>query len=392
MARSVRTEQTVVSEPSGRPRPRLGRRWVLAGVVAAVVVAGAVVGILRPFSGRRATGSGATDNASPTSLATVFSRALSSQTNVNATLGYAEAYTVYSQAKGTLTALPTAGQVVQQGQVLYGVDGNPVVLLFGSTPAWRDLSQGSRGPDVVQLNNDLLALGDASTAQITPGSDSFTSATAGAVEQLQAALGASQTGTLTLGQVVFLPTAARITTLSANLGEQIASGQPVLQATSTARQVTVALDAARQSEIKVGDQVTITLPNKQTTPGVVSSVGTVATTPPSTSGSTNSGASTNPTTITVEVNPADPTATGNWDQAPVQVAITTATVNNALVVPVNSLVALAGGGYAVEVVSRNDTRHLVTVSLGIFDDAAGLVQVSSPGLAAGQRIVVPTSR
>jgi hypothetical protein len=56
------------------------------------------------------------------------------------------------------------------------------------------------------------------------------------------------------------------------------------------------------------------------------------------------------------------------------------------------LVALAGGGYAVEVVSRNDTRHLVTVSLGIFDDAAGLVQVSSPGLAAGQRIVVPTSR
>jgi hypothetical protein len=76
----------------------------------------------------------------------------------------------------------------------------------------------------------------------------------------------------------------------------------------------------------------------------------------------------------------------------VQVAITTATVNNALVVPVNSLVALAGGGYAVEVVSRNDTRHLVTVSLGTFDDAAGLVQVSSPGLAAGQRIVVPTSR
>ena len=81
-----------------------------------------------------------------------------------------------------------------------------------------------------------------------------------------------------------------------------------------------------------------------------------------------------------------------YDQAPVQVAITTATVNNALVVPVNSLVALAGGGYAVEVVSRNDARHLVTVSLGIFDDAAGLVQVSSPGLAAGQRIVVPTSR
>jgi hypothetical protein len=322
----------------------------------------------------------------------VASRSLSSQTNVNATLGYAEAYTVDSQAKGTVTAVPTAGQVVQQGQVLFGVDGSPVVLLFGSTPAWRDLSQGSSGPDVVQLNNDLLALGDASTAQITPGADSFTSETATAVKHLQGALGASQTGTLALGQVVFLPRAARITTLSANLGGQIAAGQAVLQATSTARQVTVALDASQQSEVKVGDQVTITLPNNQPTPGVVALVGTVATTAPSTSGSTNSGASNNPPTVTVEVNPADPTATGNWDQAPVRVAITTATVNNALVVPVNSLLALAGGGYAVEVVGRNATNHLVTVSLGIFDDAAGLVQVSGPGLTSGERVVVPSGR
>jgi multidrug efflux pump subunit AcrA (membrane-fusion protein) len=96
--------------------------------------------------------------------------------------------------------------------------------------------------------------------------------------------------------------------------------------------------------------------------------------------------------VTVEVNPADPTATGNWDQAPVRVAITTATVNNALVVPVNSLLALAGGGYAVEVVGRNATNHLVTVSLGIFDDAAGLVQVSGPGLTSGERVVVPSGR
>jgi hypothetical protein len=29
------------------------------------------------------------------------------------------------------------------------------------------------------------------------------------------------------------------------------------------------------------------------------------------------------------------------------------------------------------------------VRLGLFDDAAGMVQVSGPGLAAGQRVVVP---
>ena len=32
--------------------------------------------------------------------------------------------------------------------------------------------------------------------------------------------------------------------------------------------MTIALDAAQQSEVKVGDKVTITLPNNQTTPGV----------------------------------------------------------------------------------------------------------------------------
>ena len=35
--------------------------------------------------------------------------------------------------------------------------------------------------------------------------------------------------------------------------------------------------------------------------------------------------------------------------------------------------------------------HLVPVSLGLFDDADGLVQVSGSGLAAGQRVVVPST-
>jgi hypothetical protein len=33
----------------------------------------------------------------------------------------------------------------------------------------------------------------------------------------------------------------------------------------------------------------------------------------------------------------------------------------------------------------------VAVSLGLFDDADGLVQVTSPKLAAGQEVVVPTA-
>jgi hypothetical protein len=91
----------------------------------------------------------------------------------------------------------------------------------------------------------------------------------------------------------------------------------------------------------------------------------------------------------VYVTPAHPAATGTWDQAPVQVGITTDRVLNALVVPVTALLARSDGGYAVEVLGAGATNHLAPVSLGLFDDADGLVQVTGSGLAAGQKVVVP---
>jgi hypothetical protein len=152
-----------------------------------------------------------------------------------------------------------------------------------------------------------------------------------------------------------------------------------MTATSTSRVVTVNLDAAQQGLVKVGDQVQISLPNNTSTPGTVSAVGGVAT--PNSSG---------PATVQVTINPTNAAATGTLDQAPVQVAITTATVDNALVVPVSSLLALASGGYGVEVVDPGGHRHLVAVSLGLFDDADGLVAVTGNGLSGGTRVVVPS--
>jgi hypothetical protein len=157
---------------------------------------------------------------------------------------------------------------------------------------------------------------------------------------------------------------------------------------STRRVVTIALDASQQTSVKVGDPVLITLPDNSTTPGHVSFVGTVATTPSSDQG--NGGGSSSPT-IEVDVIPDRPAATGRLDQAPVDVSITTATVRNVLAVPVNALLALAGGGYAVEEVAATGAHQLVAVSVGLFDDAAGMVQVSGSGLPAGQRVVVPAS-
>src|SRR5437660_4239312 len=370
---------------------------LVAGVTLVILAgAGTLIERTNPFGisvfhplGSHAAASGTQDNGAATSTSTVTRRSLSAQTSVEGTLGYAGEYTVLGQASGTITWLPEAGQMVDEGQALYRLDERPVVLLYGSTPPYRALAAGARaadvtGADVRQLNHDLVALAYVTSSQLDPNSDQFSWATRLGVQRLQGALGVTATGSLALGAYAFLPGRIRVTTLSATLGGQ--GGGPILKGTSTARQVTVALDASRQSEVKVGDQVTITLPNNQTTPGQVTSVGRVATTP---SGPGQGGPNT--PTVAVAITPADPNATGNLDQASVRVAITTSTVQDALVVPVDALLALSGGRYAVEVVGAGGAHRLVPVSPGLFDDAEGLVQVSGSGLAAGQRVVVPTT-
>jgi peptidoglycan hydrolase-like protein with peptidoglycan-binding domain len=347
----------------------------------------------------------------PVPTAQVEKRTLSAMVSQGGILTYraradGSPYSVINQARGTYTKLPAAGRVISQGHVLYRVNNRPVVLLHGSTPAYRTLSAGANGPDVVELNADLVALGYVTRAQLSPRSASFGPATIAAVKKLQAALGVTQNGALTLGQAVFEPTAMRVTTLSAQPGGRTRPGETVMQATSTTRQVQMALSASQQTGVAVGDKVTITLPNNRSTPGVVSSVGAVATCPSSSgsggpasggSGSSSAAAGTDACssgstpTITVGVTPSHPAATGTWDEAPVQVGITTATVPNALVVPVTALLAQSGGGYAVEVVGTGPHNHLVPVSLGLFDDAKGLVQVTGAGLTAGQSVVVPAT-
>ena len=369
-----------------------------AAVLAVVVTIGAVVttsGAKRPASATPLP---------PASTATIKMGELSATVSVNGTLTYlaqsdGSPYLVINQSNGIYTELPAAGQVISQGQALYRVNDSPVVLLYGSTPTYRTLSAGDNGPDVAELNADLVQLGYATSDQLSPTSAVFGSPTTTALEKLQRALGVTQNGTLALGQAVFEPSAMRVMTLSARSGSAAQANQTVMQATSTTRQVQVALDASQQINVAVGDKVTITLPNNRITPGVVSSVGTVASCPSSQgSGGANSSSvapgtdacsSGNSTpTIPVGITPSDPATTGTWDQAPVQVGITTATVPSALAVPVTALLAQSGGGYSVEVVGPAGINHLVAVSLGLFDDAAGLVQVTSPRLAAGQEVVV----
>jgi hypothetical protein len=356
---------------------------VAAGLVV-LVAAGAVsawqAGVFPPAA---SSGSGQ-QGARPPATAAVTRQSLSATTPVSATLGYAGSYTVKGRGGGTLTGLPHAGQVISEGQVLYKVDnGSPVVLLYGRVPAWRALDEGVRGADVTQLNHDLVALGDAeSSAVVALGWDYFSWETKAGVEKLQSHLGiSSSSGSLSPWQVVFEPEAIRVSQVTGSLGDPAAG--PVLSASSVRLVVTISLDASQQTEVKAGDTVMVTLPEGNTTPGVVSSVGKVATTSNSGSGPT--------TTIPVQVKLTHPGAAGSLDQAPVTVNITTASAHNALAVPVTALVAQSSGGYAVEVVRPGNTRRWVPVQVGpVFDDTNGLVQVTG-ALPPGQRVVVAPS-
>jgi peptidoglycan hydrolase-like protein with peptidoglycan-binding domain len=297
-------------------------------------------------------------------------------------LAAAESSAAAYDQSAVYTMLPPVGRVVRRGQPLYAIGGEPVVLLYGPTSAWRAFAPGmSDGDDVAELNANLRALGYGA-----PSGRTFTSGTEAAIRAFQSARGMQATGRLLLGSVVFDAGALRVTSVTPTAGAPVQAG-PVLGTTSTRRVVKIALDASQQASVKVGDPVVITLPDNSTTPGHVSSVGTVATTP---SGDQGGNGSSTPT-VDVLVEPDHPAATGRLDQASVDVSITTGTVKNVLAIPVNALVALAGGGYAVELIEAGGIHRLVGVEVGLFDDAEGLVEVTGSGLAGGQHVVVPST-
>jgi hypothetical protein len=389
--------------PAGYRRRRRG--WVVVVVVVVVAATGAAgADAADAFRSPRPTVS---NSGYATSTQPVTRGSLTEQMQENGTLGDAGSYTVVvpgsggsaasspgsGAGAGTYTWLPTVGQVIRQGQVIYQVSGAPVVLLYGNVPAYRELSEGMTGADVTELNADLVMLGFATATALGPksGWDYFGAETAYALGLLQARLGLAQTGTLPLGQAVFQPGAIQVTGLGSGAlpGAPATAGSVALTASSLTPVVTIDLDASLQTEVAVGNTVSVTLPDGATTPGVISSVSTASASSSTSASSASSGdgSGSGAATITVLVSLADPKAARGLNQAPVQVTITTGSVSNALIAPVDALLALPGGGYAVEVTGPGG-HHLVTVTPGMFDDAAGMVQVTG-NLVPGQRVVVP---
>jgi len=203
--------------PGGEERTSGRRRWLAAGALAVVAVAVLAVVLLGSGSG----GHRASDTGVPAgdTTASVTRRTLSESSTVDGTLGYGSTLELYDRLGGTFTWLPSVGAVVGRGGTLWRIDNLPVVLMYGSVPAYRTLKEGvSDGPDVTELNRNLIDLGYDPYGAISDV-EAFGEATAAAVKRWQKAEGLSQTGEVELGRVVFAPGARRVTAVKVTLGQ-----------------------------------------------------------------------------------------------------------------------------------------------------------------------------
>ena len=348
----------------------------VAAVALAAVAAGAAWTLAAEGS---ASGGHVPDR--PTATATVERRDLVQYESVEGTLGYADSRTLYAQGGGTVTALRRPGKVVRRGQALYWRDGKPVTLMYGSVPMWRRLDSSSPDEvDIRQLERNLVALGYDPYGALDVD-DEWDAATTAAVERWQADLGVAETGTVELGDIAFLPGARRVGQQKTTVGAVLQPGAEIMDTTSAKRIVAIALDADKQSLVRTGDKVNVDLPDGSTVRGTITSVGKVAEseTDPQTGDQT--------TTIPVEVTLARRSKTGTFDETPVDVSIAKERAKGVLTVPISALLALAEGGYAVEVVNADGSTRLVRVVPGLYADS--FVQISGRGLEQGMKVVVP---
>ena len=366
----------------------MARRVVLTIVVAAAVVVG---GSLAGFLMLHGPASGATPSTTvPVATAVVKRTTLSSSTQLSGTLGHGLPTPVFGgMPGGTVTVLPVPGTIEQRGSSLFEVDGSPVTLFYGARPAWRDLRPGmTDGPDVAELEQNLVALGFAAGLDLTVD-DTFTSVTSEAVVRWQRATGQAQTGAVALGSVVFEPSAVRVASAAVALGSLVQPGSPVLTVDSSAVGVIAQVSTSQTYLVHRGDVVSIILPSGTVLNGHVAALQGVATANSDTSGSggqPSSGGQRPDVTLPVSITLDRPAAAAGLDQAPVTVNVTDKTVRNVLAVPVTALVALSEGGYAVYV-EHGRSRQLTAVTPGLF--ASTLVQVTSTGLREGDVVEVP---
>ncbi|WP_405559359.1 hypothetical protein OHV08_37345 [Streptomyces canus] len=402
-----RSEHAQADEPPGSAAPGKARKRVVIAV-AALLTAG-VVGV--SLAGVRSGGkpSGAAASGAPrVSTVAVVRTDLSSTLSLNGTLGYGRTVSVKGGKDGLVTQLPAVGAKVSRGRSLYRLDDRPVPVFYGTTPLFRPLdTRGLMGRDVKVVADNLRALGydigaqpasgswvaqrpaptgaasaspsppspspSPSYVRVKPGEGVLTASLIAAVGRWQTQVGMPSTGVLGAGDVAVLPGEVRVGAVQAQPGDP-ATGT-LMSVTGTAKSVSVALDATDVDSIQQGDKATVTLPDNSEAHGAVSAISTDAQASDQAGGDSGGTAQ-----LVVTVSLDSTAALRRLNSAPVQVQFTGQTKKGVLAVPVGALLALSGGGYALQLPGG----RLLAVETGMF--AKGLVEVSGTGITAGTKV------
>ncbi len=267
----------------------------------------------------------------------------------------------------TITSIIAANTAIHQGDVLYTVDGAPVVALDGALPAWRSLSTSSDdGTDIAQLEASLVALGYDPAHKVSVDNH-FDSATRTMVKAWQRGLGIEQTGTVPLGSVVFLPTATTVSAVDQAVGDTVGDGDTVLTLAAPTQQVVVDVPAGDESKV---------------VPGLAVQIGDVQGTVTRLRSADQSGA------VVVEALIAPVTPIGNaTNGTAVKVTLTLQNDAGVLIAPAEALVSRLDGTYAVEVKAADGTTTWLTVDL--LGVSGGNVALRGDGLTEGTTLLLP---
>ncbi|TCO30106.1 multidrug efflux pump subunit AcrA (membrane-fusion protein) [Kribbella steppae] len=348
-------------------------RRALTAVV--VLAAGGAASAFLVNRGDTSQAADQTAAAVPVNTAKVAQQTLKDTETADGELGFGTTSAAVNRTAGTITGVPDSGQEFRRGHTVYSVDNKPTTLMYGALPAYRKLADGSEGTDVLQLEQNLSAMGYTGFTV----DDEYTDATAEAVEEWQEDLGLDETGVVELGSVLFAPGHIRVDSVEAQEGTPIGPNQNILTYTGTTKAVTVQLDAADQRLAKPNAKVDVTLPDSATVPGRVENVSTVII--PAESPDKDPE-----TKVEVIVAIDNQKAVAAWSLASVDVTFTASERKNVLTVPVSALVALREGGFGVEV-SDGTASHYVPVKTGLF--AGGQVEISGTGIKAGTVVGIP---
>ncbi|RSS57232.1 peptidoglycan-binding protein [Streptomyces sp. WAC01280] len=351
-------------------------------LLGATTVAAAVTGgVLVLDRGGEAEASGKGGDLPPATATVVRTDLVRSKT-VDGTLDFAQRRAVKSAVEGTITVAAPEGKTLTMGEALYELNDKPVTLLYGPVPMFREMKNGDRGSDVLQLERNLRDLGWGAGLYVDTRYGKDTEA---AVKRWQKSLNREPTGRVGKGDVVFQPGKVKVVSADAALADQVAPNGPVLTIASTRPVIRAQLDQSDGALTSPGTKVEVTLPSGKTAAGRVA--GTVR---PEESASGGGAAAQDGITVEVVLDGGASAATAEDTKASASVKFVSEARKGVLAVPVEAVVALRGenGGYGLQIVRGTGTT-MVRVETGMTAD--GQIEVSGPDVREGLKVGVATS-